>query len=153
MGKAATVSADARWLAFAEFVAMGKPQQEAYRLAGYKCGRPATVAAAASRLAKNVKVRELIEEAKAKVSTERIATAQEIQEIFTDIARATLSRKQVDNEGVTVESGPAFADRIKAAELLGKIKGLFIEKTKAEGHLEIIIRRGKDAPSAINRKE
>lgn len=138
-----TTAAQARRRAFAEHVAAGKSATEAARLVGYK-GTKHAVEVTGSRLLKHAEVRAVIEEARKASTSDRVATATQLKEFWTDVA----------NGKVLDQGGPAkLSDRIRAAELLGKVQGLFVEVVKNDGKLEITVRRGGDAPAALPPKE
>lgn len=142
-----TNAIQSRRLAFAEHIAAGKNQTEAARLAGYK-GTQHALEVTASRLLKKAEVQAMVEQARKASTTERIATAAQLKEFWTRIMRGE-ETSTVLIQGAAIEVQPSIADRIKAAELLGKTQGLFVDRTKQEGELQITIRRGADAPAAL----
>lgn len=135
--------AQLRRRAFAEHVAGGCSATEAYRRAGYKA-KGHSAEAAASVLMRNLEVQAVIAEAQAKASSSRIATAEQLKTFWTGVVAGTIT----EADGTP----PKMSDRIKAAELLGKTQGLFVDRTKQEGDLTITIRRGTDAPAALQPK-
>lgn len=110
---------------------------EAMRRAGSKATDEA-LAVAASRTLKLAKVQALIQKHAKPASDKRIADADEIKAFW----NAMMTDGKADPK-----------DRLKASELLGKVAGMFIEKTKHEGELTITVRRGNDAPGALAPKE
>lgn len=89
----------------------------------YKAAYPSvksddTAAAAATRMLRNVKVHEYIEQRTEELRSARTATAAEVMEFLTEVMRS-------ENEG--------SVSRLKAAELLGKRFGLFTEKVNVSG--------------------
>lgn len=89
----------------------------------YKAAYPSvksddTAAAAATRMLRNVKVHEYIEQRTEELRSARTATAAEVMEFLTEVMRN-------ENEG--------SVSRLKAAELLGKRFGLFTEKVNVSG--------------------
>lgn len=146
-----TNAIQSRRLAFAEHIAAGKNQTEAARLAGYK-GTQHALEVTASRLLKKAELQAMVEQARKASSSERIATAQDLKEFWTRVMRGEETSTVILRD-IAVNVQPSIADRIKAAELLGKTQGLFVERTKQEGQLDITIRRGTDAPAALQPKD
>lgn len=107
--------------------------------AGYS---PKTAEATASRLLRNVKVQNRIQEIRQKAFNETIATAEEVEEMLSKAMRGEL-----EEEVVVVESSLGIStakkvrkqisakDRIKAAELMGKRHQLFTDKLQVTGEL------------------
>jgi phage terminase small subunit len=126
-----------RQLAFVEHYLADPNATKAARKAGYT-GSDETLATTGARMLRNAKVAELLAGRQAKASDERMTRAQKIQAFW----EATMEDPKTDPQ-----------HRLKASELLGKVEGLFVEKTKHEGQLEITIRRGNDAPAALPPKE
>lgn len=77
-----------------------------------------TAAAAATRMLRNVKVHEYIEQRTEELRSARTATAAEVMEFLTGVMRN-------EDEG--------SVSRLKAAELLGKRFGLFTDKVNVSG--------------------
>lgn len=89
----------------------------------YKAAYPSvksddTAAAAATRMLRNVKVHEYIEQRTEELRSANTATAAEVMEFLTGVMRN-------ENEG--------SVSRLKAAELLGKRFGLFTDKVNVSG--------------------
>lgn len=89
----------------------------------YKAAYPSvksddTAAAAATRMLRNVKVHEYIEQRTEELRSAKTATAAEVMEFLTEVMRN-------ENEG--------SVSRLKAAELLGKRFGLFTDKVTVSG--------------------
>lgn len=147
MTKTKTNAIQSRRLAFAEHIAAGKTGVESARLAGFR-GNDNGLHVTASRLLRDATVQAMVEQARKASTTERIATAAQLKEFWTRIMRGE-ETSTVLIQGAAIEVQPSIADRIKAAELLGKTQGLFVDRTKQEGELQITIRRGADAPAAL----
>lgn len=139
-----------RWQRFADFIAQGKTEGDAYRLAGYASGSDETNWANASRLLRNPKVKELVRIANEKASSERIATAIEIKELYTKTMRDGVKDVLETKDGVVVVPAK-LCDRLRAADSLAKIFGLFNEKT--DGKLVVTIRRGGDSAASLQKRE
>lgn len=112
-----------------EYAACGNAS-EAARRAGYR-GAANVIG---PRLFADVRVRAEIDRLAAPKAAARIADAEEIQAFW----HSMLTDPEADPK-----------DRLKASELLGKVKGLFIERRQDDSRLEITIRRGADAPAAL----
>lgn len=94
----------------------------------------------ASRLLRNVKVKAYIDEQLKKISSEKVATAEEVIQYLTSVMRGESDSEVVvvtgDGDGYSsaekVKKNPDEKERLKAAELLGKRYGLFTDKLSAE---------------------
>lgn len=128
----------------------------AYKVAYPHVKSDGAAMSAASRLLRNVKVKAYIDEQLEKISSEKIADAQEVMEYLTKVMRREMKesvvvtvtkehseyvdtgdgklRKQTVKEEVPqiVEIPAKLSDANKAAELLGKRYALFTDKVQAE---------------------
>lgn len=80
------------------------------------------------------KIKDYVEQRLTKQSNDTIASAEEILEYLTRVVRAEIKEKvykTIDGEVVPMELDPDIRDRTKAAELLGKRYGVFIDKLEA----------------------
>ncbi|MMZ47235.1 Terminase small subunit [compost metagenome] len=112
------------------FIETGNATQS-YQRAGYKAtGKSAEVNA--SRLLGNAKVREYIDSMVAIKDEERIAKQDEILEFLTSVLRGKVKEQFPLGMGMgeqsLVKKELDGKDRIKAAELLGKRYGLWVDK-------------------------
>lgn len=131
---------------FAQGIAQGKTVTDAYIHAGYAArGRSAEVAG--SRLLRNVEVAARLGELSAKLEQPAIADAEEIQQFFTTVMRgrtadgADLTEDHVTKDGFVVAVRVSYRDRVKAAELLARARGVFLTSTgDADGELAAIAR-------------
>ena len=118
---------------FAQNIAKGMNDTDAYKAAGYKAKNDQTAQACGSRLRLRPKIqarlRELADEARAP----NIMDRQQIQSRLTEYA---LRKEQPD------EVVPTVAESIKAMEMLSRLQGLFIDKQQVElsGALPVMIR-------------
>ncbi len=92
----------------------------------------------------NVGVKAYIENRMEELKSERVADQQEILELLTAVARgqtraATLIGLGGGEENITEEMPPTMAERIKAAELLGKRYAMWTDKQQIEGAIPIVI--------------
>ncbi len=114
-----------------EYVACGIAQEAARRV-GYAEN---TARIKAHKWLAKDSFKNYIAELNNKVSSEKIASAQEIQEILTQMARGQMNEECVASESIggggfqptIVEKAITPKDRQKAAETLAKIKGMFSE--------------------------
>ena len=98
-------------------------------------------------LNKNDNVKERLRELSEKAENEAIASIQEMQETLTQILREELSEEVLMTEGdgdgmshiVSRRKKAALKDRLKALELLGRMKGAFLDKVQVEGNVPIVI--------------
>lgn len=131
---------------FAQAVAKGTPLEHAYTNAGYRA-RGNAARANASRLLTNANVAARLQELTERLAKPAIADADEIQQFLTSVMRGEDENKQaltddhVTKDGFVVPIRVAFRDRLKAAELLARARGVFSStQVGAEGELEAIRR-------------
>lgn len=94
----------------------------------------------ASRLLRNVKVKTYIDEQLEKISSEKIATAEEVMQYLTSVLRGESQSEIVVvecvgdgfSEAKKMNKAPDEKEKLKAAELLGKRYGLFKESVNLE---------------------
>ena len=125
-----------------KYLELGMNGTQAY-LSVYKtCKKEETAMAGASRLLRNVKVKEYIEELQSKVEEKAIVTIEDIVKeltaiAFTDITKIS-QKSELDETTRKVIAGykktqSGFAvetyDKMKALELLGKYLGMFKDET------------------------
>lgn len=101
-----------------------------------------------SRLLTNANLKAYIEERLEKISSDKIATAEEVMKYLTSVLRGDSSAEIVVVEGTgegcsearTMNKAPDESQRLKAAELLGKRYGLFKENVKIDGAIPVVIK-------------
>lgn len=119
----------------------------AYKLAYPNVKSESAATSGASRLLRNVKVKTYIDEQLEKISSEKIATAEEVMEYLTTVLRGESQSEIVVVEGVgdgcsvarTMQKKPDEKEKLKAAELLGKRYGLFTDKLEVDGNAKVVI--------------
>lgn len=117
---------------------------EAARLAGYKGKNLNNIAS--ENLAK-LGIKNYIDEKLEEMSSQRIASANEVMELLTSAARGELEEEVVVVEGEgdgcstarTIKKQIGAKDRLKAAELLGKRYRLFTDKLEVKGMVPVMI--------------
>jgi phage terminase small subunit len=91
-------------------------------------------------------IRAYIDEQLAQKDNERIASADEVLQLLTSIARGEIEEDVLKGIGggeqVLVKKELDGKDRLKAAELLGKRYGLFVEKLDIKG--EVVVFKGEE---------
>ena len=129
---------------FAQGIAQGKPATRAYIDAGYKA-RGHSAEAAAARLLRKSEVTERIEALAEKLAKTAIANADEIQTFLTSVLRGKdengkdITEQQMTRDGTIVTLKASVRDRLKAAELLARARGLFTQSSDAgDGELDAI---------------
>jgi phage terminase small subunit len=135
--------------AFAEAIAKGMNGQDAARAAGWK-GAASSLKVKASNALRHPEVQARLAELREATSSDAVATVKEMKEFWTSVMRGEVNSASPVT-GIPIV--PTIADRLKAAELLGKTEALFVDRKKHEGGLTVTIRRGSDAPSALPPKE
>jgi len=123
--------------AFADFYIELGNATEAYLKAYPNVKKEATARAAGSRMLTNVSVKAYIENRMEELKTERVADQQEILELLTAIARgettsATLRGIGEGAQTIDEDMPPTTAERIKAAELLGKRFSMWTDKQQVD---------------------
>ncbi len=111
-----------------EYLANGLNATQAYLSIYKNVKNKASAAEMASRLLRNVKVREYIDVALAKIHDEKTMDAKEIMERLTAIGREQTTDELLTMEGDIKEVKSRTQDRIKALELLGKAYGMFKDR-------------------------
>ena len=92
----------------------------------------------------------MVEKAKERASSAKMATAIEMKEFWTKIMRGEV-QDVVDTKDGPVIVPPKLADRIRASDCLARTLALFREKT--DGKLVVTIRRGGDSAASLQRRE
>lgn len=116
----------------------------AYKVAYPNVKKDSVAAQAGSRMLRNVKVKNYIEQQLQKLHNERTANVQEVMEYLTSVLRGESVGEEIVTEFIgdgvseakTVNKHPSEKDKLKAAELLGKRFGMFKEKVEVNGSLE-----------------
>ena len=103
---------------------------ESYKKAYPNCTKTTTATAGASRLLTYVNIQKRLEELRIATESDSIATMKEIKEFWSNMLRNTESKD---------------GDRLKASELLGKSKGMFLDK--------IEVKQDENTLSALERIE
>lgn len=88
-------------------------------------------------------VKKRLDEIKAEISRESIATAQEVAEYLTRVMRGTETEPVMKGVGVgrqeEIQQRVKAKDRLKAAELLGKHYSMFTDKVEMSGEIPVVI--------------
>lgn len=126
-----------------EYIIDANATQAAIR-AGY-CEK--TARSTGSRLLTKADIRARIDELMAEIKSQKIADATEVQEYLTGCIRGTADEEVVVVEGVgdgcseakTMVKKMAGRERVKAAELLGKMHGMFTERVAVMEEQQVIV--------------
>lgn len=131
---------------FVEYYLQTGNLSESARKAGYaksNCG------ATGNELLKNPKIQTAINTRLKEMESERLAETQEILEYLTSVMRGQTDEEVVVNVGVgkgfteaqKIKAKVGAKERLKAAEMLAKVKGLFINKNELEinGAVPVVI--------------
>lgn len=120
---------------------------ESVRKAGYEAKNPT---ARGLELLKNQKIQSAFQSRTAELENERTASTQEVLEYLASVLRGETTDDVVVNVGKgkgytqpeKVKTRVTTKDRLKAAELLGKVKGIFITKAELDlqGALPVVIK-------------
>lgn len=120
---------------------MLKPKQEQFCIEYVKCGNAATAYQAAysqsnrlaatsraSKILQRPEIQARIKELNDAMTSEKILTAEEVQERLSAIAKGEVLETVVLPNGTLTTKPAAVRDVLKALELLAKCKGLFVSK-------------------------
>ncbi len=127
------------------FAATGNATQS-FIDAGYSVKSQNAAGVQAYRLVnKNDNVKKRLRELAEKAETEAIANIREMQETLTKIIREELDEELLMTEGqgegysriVSKRKQAALKDRLKAIELLGKMKGAFVDNVNVTGNVPV----------------
>lgn len=88
--------------------------------------------ASSSRLLKNPAIQARLSELQAQVVSEKILSAQEIQERLSAVARREVYETVTLPNGQQVQKPTSIRDAVRALELLAKINALFITRQEIE---------------------
>ncbi|WP_217597283.1 terminase small subunit [Cohnella sp. GbtcB17] len=131
---------------FADFYVELGDATEAYVRAGYVIKSRNVAKSAASRLLTNVNVRAYIEQLIASKDSDRIAKQDEVLEFLTNVLRGKVQEDFPLGMGMgeqrLVKKDLDGKDRVKAAELLGKRYGIWVDKQQVEG--QVVIFKGEE---------
>lgn len=121
------------------FIELGNAEEAALR-AGYS----KTYARGQSyKLLANVGIKTYIENRMEELKSERVADQQEILESLTKVLRGEEKGTALVGVGMgeqeVLDIKPTLAEKIKAAELLGRRYGMWTDKVKHEGAVPIVI--------------
>ena len=129
-----------------EYAKSGNARQ-AYKTAGYECKSDEATDAAASRLLRQVKVKERLAELAEEIKSASIADITEMQQTLTKIIRQQLEEEVIivestgdfSTEARIMNKKPAIKDVIQAVHPLGKMQGAFVEKVDVTGAVPVVI--------------
>ena len=119
----------------------------AYKVAYPNIKNDETAAVNASRMLRNAKVSDYIDEQLAQINSEKIADAQEVMNYLTAVMRGKSSAEIVVVEGCgdgysaarRIDKAPDEKEKLKAAELLGKRYRLFTDNLQIDGSMVVQI--------------
>lgn len=117
---------------FADHYIISLNATESYKKAYPKIKNIKTAEVNGSKLLRNTKVREYIDEQLEKLKSERVADQQEVLEFLTSVMRGEVTEPLLvlDGEGTqkVVQAKPSVATRRASAVDLGKRYGLFVDR-------------------------
>lgn len=130
--------------AFADFYIELGNATDAYLKAYPNVKKETTARAAGSRMLTNVSVKSYIDSRMEELKSQKVADQQEILELLTAIARGetTSATLRGIGEGAQIideDMPPTTAERIKAAELLGKRYRMWVDKVETDGKTKVVI--------------
>ncbi len=138
-----TVKLTIKQQAFADYYIELGNATEAYLKAYPNVTKETTARANGSRLLTNANVSGYIEERMEQLQTERVADQQEVLETLTAILRGEKKGTALVGVGMGEQEveqiPPTVAEKIRAAELLGKRYKLFTDKVETETKTRVVI--------------
>ncbi|MFE6167024.1 terminase small subunit [Viridibacillus arvi] len=128
---------------FADFYIELGNATEAYLKAYPNVKKETTARANSSRLLTNANVSAYIDERMKELQSERIASAEEVLETLTAVLRGEKQGTALVGMGMgeqeVTQVDPTVAEKIRAAELLGKRYKLFTDKVETESKTKVVI--------------
>lgn len=125
-----------------EYVASGNATVS-YQKA-YDVTSKASAAVSASKLLRNPKVQERLEELQDEIASRKIAESRELQEKLTQIIRGQAEEEVILQGGERIKKQVAIKDVLKAIEILCRIQGLFVVKQEVNLNTAPIVIAGGD---------
>ena len=122
-----------KWEAFCQNYSKSGNATDAYRNAGYKVKSEQACNTNAVRLLRNAKVRARLKELGEKKENKAIADATEQQEFFAAVLRGEVEERNGKPASINV--------RLKAAELLGKMQGLYVNHVETNLNVQPVVIR------------
>ena len=110
-----------------EYARTGNATQ-AYKSAGFKSKSYQAAQANSARLLADERIQARLRDLAAETKSAAIATVTELQEGLTAVFRGQVTTSVVTKDGEVVEVQAAIKDRLKAAEILCKTFGAFVNK-------------------------
>ena len=121
------------WEAFCVNISKGDNATDAYKNAGYKAKNDSAAASSASKLLRNPKIVARIKELGDKRERKDIADADEQQRFFAAVLRGEIEECNGKPASLNV--------RLKAAELLGKMQGCYINHVETNLNVQPVVIR------------
>lgn len=121
-------------ITFCNLYCQGKTPQEAAKAAGY-----ANWTWEGSRQLSKEEIQKYIDKLNAKVNQLNVMTIEEIQSSLSKIALGEENEKRRNSNGEIYEVPATLTTRMKAMELLGKSKGMFLDRIDINSPLKITI--------------
>lgn len=122
-----------KWEAFCQNYSKSGNATEAYKNAGYKVKTEAAANNNASRLLRNARVQARLQELGEKKEHKAIADADEQQRFFASVLRGEIAECNGKPASLNV--------RLKAAELLGKMQGCYINHVETNLSVQPVVIR------------
>ena len=91
----------------------------------------------ASKLLTKDNIKNYIKEQLEKISSEKVATAEEVIQYLTSVMRGEQTEFLLNSQGKPTEIEVTAKDRIKCAELLARRYGILTDKTKIDADIKI----------------
>ncbi len=115
-----------------EYVNNGSNGTQAYLTAYKSCKKETTAMVNASRLLRNAKVKEYIQELQDELKSKAIMTALERMEWLTKVVKGDIKHTSYDGNGNSYENEAYISDKMKAIDILNKMDGNYVTKVEAD---------------------
>ena len=137
---------NARQEAFCQEYARSGNATQSYKKAGYSVKSSSAAGANATRLLRDDRIKARLQQLYTEISSERIASAREIQTFLTSVLRGEAVEEQVVVEGCgdgvsearTIKRKPLLKDSIKAGETLARMQGALDGSLKVQLSVPVI---------------
>lgn len=119
-----------------EYVNNGKNGTQAYLSAYNSCKKETTAMVNASRLLRNAKVSEYIQELQDKLKEKAIMSAEERMIWLSKVVNGDIKHTSYDGNGNSYENEAYISDKMKAIDIMNKMDGEYINKLELSNNQE-----------------
>lgn len=113
-----------------KYVELGMNGSQAYLSVYKNCKKEETAMAGASRLLRNVKVKEYIQELQSKIEKNAIINVEERMKWLSKVVNGEIKHISYDGNGNSYENEAYISDKMKAIDILNKMDGVYVTKVQ-----------------------